>query len=57
VSKRKQNIDLKTRSGQIDFLEKYSKFLEEHGYLDTDWRTELPFAIDRFMATLNKKTK
>jgi len=55
MSKRKQKIDLKTRSGQISFLEKYSKFLEEQGYIDTDWRTEPPFAIDKFMSSLEKK--
>lgn len=55
MSKRKPKIDLKTRSGQISFLEDYSKFLEEEGYIDLDWRIEPPFAIDRFMAKLEKK--
>lgn len=55
MSKRKPKIDLKTRSGQISFLEKYSQFLEDEGYLDVDWRTEPPFAIDKFMAKLDKK--
>ncbi len=32
-----------------DLLNTYSKFLEERGYLDVDWRTESPFAIDEFM--------
>ena len=31
-------------------LKKYSEFLEEHGYTDSDWRDEKPTAIDRFVA-------
>jgi hypothetical protein len=38
-----------TRTEVIDILEAYSKFLEEHGYMDTDWRVEPPFAIDEFL--------
>ena len=37
------------RSEQIQLLEAYSLFLEEHGYLDTDWRAEWPYAIDEFL--------
>lgn len=40
---------LKERSEAISLLEKYSLFLEKQGYLDTDWRTEEPFAIDEFL--------
>jgi len=40
---------LKDRNAQIELLEKYSKFLEEHGYMDTDWQAEEPFAIDEFL--------
>lgn len=40
---------LKDRSRIINVLESYSKFLEDQGYLDTDWRTEHPFAIDEFL--------
>lgn len=54
-AKRKSHIDLKTRSGQIAFLEKFCQFLEEEGYIDVDWRTEPPFAIDKFMKSLEKK--
>jgi hypothetical protein len=32
-----------------EILNNYSLFLEENGYLDIDWRTEKPFAIDEFM--------
>lgn len=39
-----------TRTEAIDLLEAYSLFLEEQGYTDTDWRTEPPFAIDRFLS-------
>ena len=38
-----------TRTEAIDLLEAYSSFLEEQGYLDTDWRAEPPFAIDEFL--------
>lgn len=43
---------LAERSHKITLLEEYSKFLEAHGYLDTDWRAEPPFAIDEFMKEL-----
>ena len=39
-----------------ELLEAYSKFLEEHGYMDTDWWQEEPYAIDTFLKELNKKT-
>lgn len=54
MGKPKNRIDLRTRSGIITLLEKYSQFLEEEGYLDTDWKTEPPFAIDKFMETIKK---
>jgi hypothetical protein len=38
-----------TRTEVINLLEKYSMFLEQQGYTDTDWRTEPPFAIDEFL--------
>lgn len=47
-----QKPDLKERDAIITLLEKYSRFLEDHGYTDTDWRTEKPYAIDEFMKTL-----
>jgi hypothetical protein len=37
------------RNAKIELLEAYSKFLEEEGYTDTDWRAEEPFAIDKFL--------
>lgn len=40
---------LEDRSEKIKLLEAYSNFLEEHHYLDTDWRSEEPFAIDEFL--------
>ena len=45
---------LKTRNAKIELLEKYSKFLEqqgylEQGYLDKAWEGERPFAIDEFL--------
>lgn len=42
------------RSDIIEILEKYSLFLEEQGFMDIDWRTEPPFAIDEFLKTLKK---
>lgn len=48
-------VDLAERDKTIGLLEKYSKFLEEHGYLDTDWRTEAPYAIDEFLKLHNGK--
>jgi len=37
------------RNQKIELLEKYSKFLEERRYMDTDWWSEEPFAIDEFL--------
>jgi len=34
---------------QQELLHKYSKWLEENGYLDGDWWAEEPNAVDRFM--------
>lgn len=42
--------ELWKRSQAIGLLERYSKFLEEQGYLDTDWRAEHPYAIDVFLS-------
>ena len=44
-------ITLAKRNEQIKILEKYSLFLEDHGYMDTDWRTEAPYAIDEFLGS------
>lgn len=30
-------------------LVKYSEWLEKHGYLDSDWREEYPYAADEFL--------
>lgn len=38
-----------TRTQAIDILENYSKFLEKNGYMDTDWNSEPPYAIDEFL--------
>jgi hypothetical protein len=42
--------NLKERSDKIEILERFAKFLEKNGYLDTDWQTEPPYAIDTFLA-------
>ena len=42
------------RNAKIELLESYSKYLEEHYYMDTDWRTEKPCAIDEFFNQLKK---
>jgi hypothetical protein len=34
---------------KIDLLTRYSRSLESHGYIDTDWRQERPTAIDNFL--------
>lgn len=44
--------EINNRTKNINLLESYSKFLEQNGYMDTDWRTEEPFAIDEFLKTL-----
>ena len=40
---------IKERSDKITLLESYSNFLTDHGYLDTDWQDEPPYAIDEFL--------
>lgn len=40
---------IEIRSNKIKLLEAYSLFLEDRGYLDTDWRVEPPYAIDEFL--------
>lgn len=42
---------LHKRNDEIELLEAYSKYLMEHGYLDTDWKDEPPYAIDEFLKT------
>lgn len=43
------NEALLKRNSDIELLEAYSIFLEKEGYMDTDWRTEEPFAIGEFL--------
>lgn len=50
----KSEKTLKRRSDLITLLEHYSRWLEQHGYLDTDWRTEAPFAIDEYLKSSQK---
>ena len=52
-----KNDILFTRSAKIDILTRYTKYLQEHGYIDTDATEEEPFAIDDFLDkdTLGKK--
>jgi len=46
---------LKARGVMLEILDDYSKFLEDHHYLDTDWRTEEPLAINEFMEERKNK--
>jgi hypothetical protein len=41
-------------SKEKELLYKYSMWLTKHGYMDTDWKDEKPFAIDEYLKT-NKK--
>lgn len=45
-----------TKEVNIDLLEKYSDFLHKNGYIDTDYYTEEPKAVDRFLDSLEDKT-
>ena len=38
-----------TRSELIEALEDYSQWLEDHWYLDCDWRSEEPDAISEYL--------
>lgn len=42
------SIKLNTKAEIIDALTLYSKWLEEHGYIDADWWCEHPQAIPEF---------
>lgn len=42
-------IDLFDRNNKISLLENYSTFLAANGYMDEDWRSEPPYAIDEFL--------
>lgn len=42
---------LKIRNDQIELLTRFATFLEDQGYIDTDWQAEPPFAIDTFLST------
>jgi hypothetical protein len=44
-----ERLKLLIRSEKIAILENFCTFLEANGYVDTDWRTEPPFAIDEFL--------
>ena len=48
----REQIAREDRDYQITLLEEYSNWLMEHGYLDTDWKDEPPYAIDEFLKTL-----
>lgn len=53
IEEAKQPASVKTIGARVKLSEweAYSKFLEDQGYLDTDWRTEAPYAIDEFLKT------
>lgn len=45
----KINGVLEERDQRIDFLVAFCNFLEDHGYLDSDWRVEHPLAVYKFL--------
>jgi hypothetical protein len=47
--------NLKARNDMIGLLENYSTFLAANGYMDEDWRSEPPFAIDEFLKLTDGK--
>ncbi|MFA6992881.1 MAG: hypothetical protein WC269_06475 [Candidatus Gracilibacteria bacterium] len=48
------NFATQRKMGQKRFLEEYSVFLEERGYLDDDWKFESPNAVDEFLKEESK---
>ena len=44
-----QNNQWKDQSKVMDLLNEFCLWLEDQGYMDTDWRAEEPYAIDEFM--------
>ena len=51
VASAESRISLIMRSGKIDLLDRYTKFLQKDGYIDTDAAREESFAIDEFLKT------
>ena len=52
ILKNNTTSQLSLRSDKIELLEKYSIWLTKHGYMDTDWKDEPPYAIDEFLKTI-----
>lgn len=51
----KRSVDdrILKRSEIIELLDGYSRFLSKNGYMDCDYCTEEPYAIDEFLKTIN----
>ncbi len=49
LEKENKALKLRKRSDELTLLEKYTNFLLEHCYCDTDVYSETPTAIDEFM--------
>ena len=49
IEEMRNRIVLEERDASIDLLERYTKFLQKEGYIDTDATCEEPFAIDEFL--------
>lgn len=47
--------ELFTAQDKIDFLNIFCQWLERHGYMDTDWKDEEPYAIDEFLKEQRRK--
>ena len=45
-------MTLEEKSKAIELLYGYSIWPTKHGYMDTDWKDEGPFAIDEFLKSL-----
>lgn len=52
-----QKERLSNRNAIIGLLENYSTFLAANGYMDEDWRSEPPYAIDEFLKLTEPESK
>ena len=42
---------------KVDLLDRYSRFLEKHGYTDTDWWQEKPTSVETFLEEESEEKK
>lgn len=57
VEREHRNYELKLNSNNLTLLDKYNKFLQEHGYTDSDVDMEEPTAINQFLEEIGEEER